>query len=142
VTLSQRPAFALLSTLIAILLLTALTSATLLRASTDTQITSTTTLRHQAFFAADRALWTSLTQDNATYRALPLYHTVVTTTTTPTHTTRIHTTRADTTLYWIVASTTLTAGPHRATRRLALSARLTSDSTLAPLTPNAWIDLY
>ena len=133
---AARPGFALFTVLIAILLLTALSTATLFRASTDASIAYSTTLRQHAFFAAERTLWSSLTR--------PYPFTTMTTITTPTQTTRLTVTQTAPTLYWIVAHATVRRGPHEATHRLALSARLvTTDSTatLTPIPPYAWADL-
>ncbi len=145
---SRQSGFALFSALVSIVLLTALASSIIFRASADASMAYATTLQQHAFFSAERALNAALFSLNPTaLDAQPLYHSIVTYDSSNGISSQVIATKTDTSSYWLVSRTTISKGVYSASHRLGFSVKLTRNSVdssqrLIPIQQHAWIDLY
>ena len=142
--LSNRPGFALISALLAMILATALIAAIAFRASETTHSAHALTLRVAAFNAAESALTTALAATNAsTLRTTPIGYSLPVLT--PQLGTTLTAVRTDTTIAWLVATTELHRGDDVARHRIGMSVlipRDTSQHHLTPVRERHWAELY
>jgi len=137
--------FALLFTLVAIVIVSALVVATMFRVTENNYLAQLTTLRLHVMAESERRLWTAM--DDPELFELPFAPIGTTKRSTSTEdgvTTIITVTKVDSTLLWLVATTTAQRGRLSAAHRTAVSAQLAA-SLLHPATPLqgvAWVDLY
>jgi Tfp pilus assembly protein PilX len=142
----NRGGFALLVALLAIVIVTALMLATLLRTNQNAQITHAETLTQRAFAGAETALWEAATGvDIRRLRAEPLGTATVLRTKLGELTTNVTVIKVDTSVVWIVADATVRDGRDQAQHRLGLSATMavdTTDTRLHPIQERGLVDLF
>jgi hypothetical protein len=141
---AKRPGFALVFTLVAIVLISALITATMFRVTETTYLAKLSTLHLHATAEAERQLW--LTMSSPTTLALttaPIGSVSTTAATTPTTTSTITITKMDSATLWLTATTTVQRNHLHATRHVALSAHISPPGQpLRPILGPAWVDLY
>lgn len=144
-TMRSRRGVALLLALVALLIIAALVSATLLRVQSDVRLAREGMTRRRAEVAAERVLRLGLAStSSATLRALPIGASLVNTDATDAVTTTLTTIRVDTTLAWLVASSSAPTVRGAARARLGVSALIapTGAAPLQIVPGDAWTPVY
>jgi hypothetical protein len=141
---NPRPGFALLFTLVAIVLISALITATTFRVTETAYRTKLSTLHLHATAEAERQLWLALSSPTTLALAsTPTGSSTTTTAATSTATSTITITKMDTATLWLTATTTVQRNHLHVTRHVALSAHITpAGQPLRPIPGPAWVDLY
>ena len=145
-TLRNRDGFALLVALLAIVITTALTLATLLRTDQNAQVARVETLTQRAFAGAETALWEAVASTDirqlraewpGTVAVSEIDHGDLAT--------NVIVTKIDTATIWIVADAVVRKGRDQAHHKLGLSATImtdTMDTRLYPVSYRGWVDLF
>jgi Tfp pilus assembly protein PilV len=144
-SLRQRRGVALLIALLALLLIGALVSATLLRVQSDARHARDAMARTRAEAAAERMIRITLaTTSSATLRALPVGTSTTSTDLTNGVTTVVTVVRTDSTLAWIDATASAPSVRGSARARLGASASIVSigSASLRILPGDAWAQVY
>lgn len=142
----RRSGFALLIVLGAILMASALILAALFSVQSDSALARSGTLRRIAVVAAERAIWTTVDNTDATtLRALPVGTVRRSSIVDGEATITVTLTRTDTTFVWIVADASILRGAQRARHRAGITVALARDTTrmkLLPLAGRAWVEAF
>lgn len=144
-TTTPRRGVALLIALVALLLIAALVTATLLRVQSDVRLAREESARRRADVSAERALRIALVNtSSATIRTLPIGGTSVSTDRTDAIATTITITRIDTSLAWLVADAHAPSVRGNARMRLGVTAIVSSagNAPLRILPGDAWAPVY
>jgi hypothetical protein len=145
-TLHRRNGFALLTTLLAVILVSALIAAAHLQIDESARATRAITLHHRVFANAEAALWkTFVSISPSLLRPAPIGLFSQTLSTVGPLTNKVTVTKIDSSLVWIVSETHLTEGREGVAHRIGLGALLppdTIESRLTRLPQAAWVDLY
>ncbi len=141
-----RSGFALMISLIAVLITGALMLSALYYGAGDVRAGHLATIRNSVFVASETALWSALSGTSArTIRALPIGASIRSGSTRDNLSTVVIVTRVDTSFVWIVATATALSGRDAARHRLGLSAiapRDTNDQQLQRVPNRAWSELF
>ena len=141
----DRRGIALLIALVALLVIGALVSATLLRVQSDVRVSREGMARRRAEAAAERVLRVALSStSSASVRALPIGASLTSTDATDGITTSLVIVRVDTALAWLDATSTVPAVRGSARARLGVSAVVASVGTtsLQIVGGDAWTPLF
>lgn len=144
-TRTTHPGFALLFTLVAIVLVSALVSATMFRITENNYLAQLTTLKLHTMAESERRLWTTLADPALTPMASAPIGTVKTLTwLTGETTTLVTVTKVDSTMLWLVATANTQRGRLLTLHRTGVSARLhpVGGRLAQPISGPAWVDLY
>jgi hypothetical protein len=137
--------FALLFTLVAIVLISALVAATMFRVTENNYLAQLTTLKLHTMAESERQLWATMSDPGLfAFAAAPIGMVKTSIQTTGDVTTVITITKVDAALLWLVASSSAQHGRLSAAHRTAVSAQLTVAGVrpAQPLPGPTWVDVY
>jgi hypothetical protein len=143
---TNRRGFALLSALVAIIVISTLIAASARQTDEEGRAARAITLQHRALAGAEGVAWRTFVSTNAqTFRRAPIGASTHMTSITGELTQNLTVTKIDTAIVWIVANAHVQRGRESANHKVSLWAHLPSDTIttrLTPLSAGAWADLY